>query len=81
MIALGLAVLALLCCGPLSGIPASIVGWLELDGIKKGQSPPAGKWMAQAGLWGGIASTVLHVAFYFLYVVFAMMSASNPYGY
>lgn len=81
IIALVLAIAALLCCGPLSGIPAAIVGWMELGAIGRGESPPAGKWMAQVGLWGGIASTVIHVVIYFLYVVFAIFASSNPYIY
>ena len=80
MIALGLGVAALLCCGPFSGIPAAIVGWMELATINKGESPVAGKWMATAGLWGGIGATVLHVVFYFIYVIFFMLAAaSSPY--
>lgn len=77
IIALVLAILALICCGPFSGIPAAIVGWMELGAINQGQSPPAGKWMAQAGLWGGIASTILHVVIYVIYVIFAMLAAST----
>jgi len=65
--ALILAIVALLCCGPLTGIPAAIVGWLELDSINSGRSSADGKWMAMAGLWGGIAATILHaIAYVFL---------------
>jgi hypothetical protein len=79
IIALVLAGLALFCCGPLSGIPAAIVGWMELDAIKKGQSPAAGKWMAQVGLWGGIAFTILHIIIYVLYLLFAILAGSGGY--
>lgn len=79
MVALGLAIGALFCCGPLTGIPAAIVGWMELDSIKKGQSSESGKWMAMVGLWGGIASTILHIVLYAIYVIFVMLAASNPY--
>jgi hypothetical protein len=81
MIALGLAIAALFCCGPLTGIPAAIVGWMELDSIKKGQSSEAGKWMAMVGLWGGIAFTVLHIVIYAIYVIFVMLATANPYQY
>lgn len=81
VIALVLAIAALVCCGPFAGIPAAIVGWMELSAIGRGESSPAGKWMAQAGLWGGIAFTVIHVVIYFFYLVFAMLAASNPYQY
>lgn len=77
-----LAILALICCGPFAGVPAAILGWMELDSIKAGRSSPENKWMAQVGLWGGIASTVLHVIGYVLWVMLGMLSAaSNPYGY
>lgn len=77
-----LAIVALICCGPFAGIPAAILGWMELDAIKNGRSPADNKWMAVVGLWGGIASTLLHIIGYVLYVMLGMLSAmSNPYGY
>ncbi|CAN5570955.1 hypothetical protein BH10ACI3_BH10ACI3_08500 [soil metagenome] len=81
IIALVLAIAALLCCGPLTGIPAAIVGWMELDAIKKGQSSAAGKWMAMVGLWGGIACTVIHGGLYIIWIMLSLMAAGNPYGY
>lgn len=48
-----------LCCGPLTGIPGAILGWMELNAIKEGRSSPNGMMMAQIGLWGGIASSVI----------------------
>lgn len=80
--ALILAIAALvLCCGPLTGIPSAILGWLELDAISKGQSSPAGKWMAQVGLWGGIALTILGAIGFILWILLSLMAASSPYGY
>lgn len=80
--ALILAILALFCCGPISGVPAAIVGWLELDSIKNGRSPAGGRWMALVGLWGGIISSIIHVGIYFLWILMSMMSAaSSPYYY
>lgn len=82
LIALILAIVALICCGPFAGIPAAIVGWLELGAIKEGRSSPEGKWMAMAGLWGGIGATVLHAGLYVLYLFFSALGAmSNPYYY
>lgn len=82
LISLILAIVALVCCGPFAGIPAAIVGWMELDAIKAGRSAPDNRWMALVGLWGGIASTVIHVIGYVLYVMLGMLSAmSNPYAY
>ncbi|MGD9562956.1 MAG: hypothetical protein AB7F88_12850 [Pyrinomonadaceae bacterium] len=61
--AIGAAILAgvtlILCCGPFTGIPAAILGWLELEAIKSGQAPEAGRIWAQIGLWGGIAATII----------------------
>ncbi|HMS10373.1 MAG TPA: hypothetical protein PKE66_12865 [Pyrinomonadaceae bacterium] len=77
-----LAILALFCCGPISGVPAAIVGWLELDSIKNGRSPAGGRWMALVGLWGGIISSIIHVGIYFLWILMSMLSAgSDPYYY
>jgi len=77
IIALVLAGVALFCCGPFAGIPAAIVGWLELDAIKAGRSPADGKWMAMVGLWGGIASTLIHAGMYVLYVLLSAMGAMS----
>ena len=77
--ALILAATALLCCGVFTGIPAAIVGWLELGAIKSGQAPAAGKWMALVGIWVGIAGTVIQFGVWFF---LGLMSAiSDPYGY
>lgn len=82
IIALVLAILALICCGPFAGVPAAIVGWMELDAIKNGRSPAGGKTMATIGLWGGVASSVIHIIFYVIWVLMGMLSAaSSPYGY
>lgn len=77
-----LAIVALICCGPFTGIPAAILGWMELDAIKTGRSPADSEWMAQVGLWGGIVSALIHIGVYVLYVMLGMLSAmSNPYYY
>ena len=82
MFSLILAIVALICCGPFTGIPAAILGWMELDAIKTGRSPADNKWMAQVGLWGGIVSALIHIGVYVLYVMLGMLSAmSNPYYY
>lgn len=69
--ALILAIAGLICCGPFTGIPAAIAGWLEIGAIKEGRSSPNGMWMAQVGLWGGIAVSILHTI---LGVVFGFLS-------
>lgn len=78
MIAMILAIAGFLCCGPVLGIPAAILGWMELDAIKNGRSPESGKMMAMVGLWGGIAATVAHVFFYVIWFFLGLIS-SSPY--
>lgn len=78
MIAMILAILGFLCCGPLFGIPAAILGWMELDAIRNGRSPASGKTMATVGLWGGIAATVFHTFFYVIWFILGLAS-SSPY--
>lgn len=82
MVAMILAIVAFLCCGPFTGIPAAILGWMELDAIKAGRTSPNSKVMAQVGLWGGIAATIIHGGLYILWVLLSAMSAaSGPYYY
>lgn len=77
-----LAIVAVLCCGPFTGVPAAILGWMELDGIKSGRTSPDSKVMAMIGLWGGIAASVIHAGLYILWILLSMMSAAaNPYYY
>jgi len=73
MIAMILAIGAFLCCGPLLGIPAAILGWLELTAIKEGKAPAKGKTMASIGLWGGIAATVIHIVGYVIFMALGML--------
>lgn len=79
IVALVLVILGLVCCGPLTSLPAIIIGWMEMDAIKKGQSPQGGMWMASFGLWGGIIITVLQGGAFLLWLLLA--AASNPYDY
>lgn len=77
-----LAAAGLFCCGPFAGIPAAILGWMELDAIKSGRAPADNRWMALVGLWGGIASTLLHIIGYVVWVLMGMLSAaSGSYDY
>lgn len=78
-----LAIVALICCGPFTGIPAAILGWMELDAIKNGRTSGENKWMATAGLWGGIASAIIHIGVYVLWILMGMLSAAtaDPYYY
>ena len=81
MIAMILGIAAFLCCGPFLGIPAAIVGWLELTAIKEGRSPASGKTMALVGLWAGIAATVIHAALWLIWMLLGAASSAGQYGY
>ncbi|MBL8854763.1 MAG: DUF4190 domain-containing protein [Planctomycetaceae bacterium] len=81
-----LAILALFCFGPLTGIPAAILGWMELTAIKQGRSDQSNAWMAHVGLWGGIVLSILTSGFFFLMLILSAASAGmndpymSPYG-
>lgn len=81
MAAVGLAVLAPFCCGLLSGIPAAILGWLEIQAIKEGKSSPAGMMMAQIGLWGGIIGSIIGTIVGIIGGLMWLSMMSNPYYY
>jgi hypothetical protein len=59
MTALILGILSIMCTGFLTGIPAIIMGKMELIKIKAGKSNPAGNGIARAGFVLGIVGTVL----------------------
>lgn len=81
MASAGLAVLSLFCCGFLSGLPAAVLGWLEIQAIKEGKSSPDGMMFAQIGLWGGIIGGIIGTILGFIgLLIFAGMN-SNPYYY
>ncbi|MCO6510847.1 MAG: hypothetical protein J5I65_08640 [Aridibacter famidurans] len=79
MLAVGLVALGLVCCGPFTGIPAAIVGWLEMNAIKEGRAPSEGMWMAQVGLWGGIAVSIIGTIAWFFMMLLSMASSGPAY--
>lgn len=48
-------------CGILTGIPAWIMGKKELNEIEAGLVSPAGKTMAQIGMWLGIINVIVSI--------------------
>jgi len=61
--------------GLFTGIPAWIIGKKEIKAIDEGRSDPAGKVMAQIGMWLGIIFTILSVLgilAFILYFVFVI---------
>ncbi|MGI8469172.1 MAG: DUF4190 domain-containing protein [Pyrinomonadaceae bacterium] len=61
------------CCAFFTGIPAAILGWMEINDIKAGNSSPKGMRMAQIGLWGGIALSILGAIGWVLMFLFGMV--------
>jgi hypothetical protein len=57
--ALILGILSILCMGFLAGIPAIILGSMELRAIKEGLAPAAGEGLAKVGYILGIVGTIL----------------------
>ena len=57
--ALILGILSVLCMGFMAGIPAIIIGQMELKDIKAGKSPASGENIAKIGYILGIVGTVL----------------------
>lgn len=59
MATLILGILALICMGFVAGIPAIILGSMELKAIKGGQAPQEGEGLARVGYILGIIGTIL----------------------
>jgi len=70
-------------CGILAAIPAWIIGKKEIAAIEQGRSDPAGKTMAQVGMWLGIIQVILGIlALIVLFIIlllggFASLMNSN----
>jgi hypothetical protein len=56
-------------CGILTGIPAWIMGKKELNDIEAGLASPAGKTMAQIGMWLGIINVIVSILVAILIIV------------
>lgn len=48
-------------CGCIMSLPAAIIARVELDAIARGDSPEAGRSLAQAAWWISIANLALYV--------------------
>lgn len=59
LVVLILGILSLVCGGFLTGIPAIILGNMELKAIKNGEAPQEGEGVAKVGYILGIVGTVL----------------------
>lgn len=73
MIAVGLVVAGLICCGPFTSIPGAIMGWMEVTAIKEGRSDPGGMTLANIAFWGGIVVTIITIIGWLLFLLLSMM--------
>lgn len=59
--ALVLGIASWVLCGIFAAVPAWIIGKKEISAIEQGRSDPAGKTMAQIGMWLGIIQVILGI--------------------
>ncbi len=72
-----LGILSFVTCGPCAGIPAFIIGMVELRSIKNRTSSVEGRPFALAGaILGGISSAlaILIIMFYFVFILIAILA-------
>jgi len=75
-ITLILGILAITCTGLLTGIPAIILGFMELKAIKAGQAPIEGESSAKIGLVLGFVGTLLAAIAIIAFVVIIALGIS-----
>jgi len=75
VISLVLGIMSVFCCGFFSGIPAAILGKMEMDAIKQGRSPESNMGMAKAGFWIGIVGSGLSILWIILMVFFGLLGS------
>lgn len=74
--ALVLGVLSLVCAGFFAGIPAIILGGMELKAIKAKQAPAEGEAIAKIGMILGIIGTALTLLAFLLLIALIAMGIS-----
>jgi hypothetical protein len=75
--ALVLGILSIVACWFFTGIPAAILGKMELNDIEKGIAPAAGKGFATAGFWMGIIVSGCSCLGMIGYIITAISVASS----
>jgi hypothetical protein len=79
IIALVAGILSFVMCPLILGVVAWIMGKSENGKIERGESPSAGKTLAQIGMWLGIANVILSILVllaYVLIIVIALISSN-----
>lgn len=74
--ALVLGILSIICMGFLAGIPAIILGTMEMKSIKAGHSPLAGESAAKVGYILGIIGTALTCISMLIFFIIAALGIS-----
>lgn len=78
MATLILGILSIVCAGFVAGIPAIILGAMELKAIRHGESPKEGESISKVGLALGVVGTVL--TFLALLAFFAIIALGISLG-
>jgi len=73
IVAMVLSILGVVGCGPLTGVPGLILGWLELRAIREGRAPQSGQGYAKVGFYLGAILTVLTFLFLLGIFLFGMI--------
>ena len=69
-----LSIVSIATCGPFLSIPGLILGKMEMNAIRDGQSPKAGETFAKVGFYLGIAVTVLFGLFFAACLIIIIVS-------
>lgn len=83
VMALVFGILSWILCGILTGIPAWIIGNIELKKISQGISPESNRGMATAGMWLGIVNTIIFALGIIVFIILLAIGtfASTRYRY
>jgi len=75
--ALILGILSIICCGFLVGVPAIIIGKLEMNAFKRGETNKTSRDLAQIGFITGIVGTSLTCLATILWLILVAIGASG----
>jgi hypothetical protein len=68
-----LSIISIFMCALLTSVPGMILGKMEMNAIRQGQSPPAGEGIAKAGFYIGLVMTILWglvvLGYIFLFII------------
>jgi hypothetical protein len=81
IVALVLAIAGLFFCGCVTSIPAIFLARAELRAIDAGQSPVAGKSLAQIAFWIAVVDTVLVTLIGLVYAVVVVFGLAGAFAW